>query len=75
MLTGLHLYDNSKVMRRAFWLILFFGAYLWAAATGYDRILLERGKRIVQAAFEWLEDADVNPHLQNKSKQASRRWD
>lgn len=64
-------------MRKLLWMILLFGAYVWAMTSGHDRFILEQGRTIYQAVVTWFDDADVDFQLQpnKKIKKRSRRWD
>jgi hypothetical protein len=64
-------------MRKLFWMIIFFGAYVWVMTSGNDRFVLEQGKNLYQALVAWFDDAEVDFQVQqkSKSKKKSRRWD
>ena len=65
-------------MRKLFWTLLLFGAYIWAMTSGNDRILIEQGKNLYEALVAWFDDADVDFQVKpgkSKAKKKSRRWD
>ncbi len=64
-------------MRKLFWLVFLFGAYLWIMTSGHDQMLLNQGKNVYRAFLAWFEDADVDFQMEKakKSTKRSRRWD
>ena len=65
-------------MRRIFWTLLLFGAYIWSMTSGHDRTILNQGKNIYNALVAWFDDADVDFQVKQqkqKAKKKSRRWD
>lgn len=68
---------RSELMRKLLWMILLFGAYIWAMTSGHDRMIVDQGKNFYQAIVAWLDDADVDFQVKQKTKvkKKSRRWD
>ncbi|HSX38291.1 MAG TPA: hypothetical protein VLE95_05615 [Chlamydiales bacterium] len=67
-------------MRKFLWLCFFFGAYVWMATTGNEQFVIEKGKALYKLVSDWLQDADVDFHLERKKliqkkQNRSRRWD
>ncbi len=67
--------SHWSLVRKFFWILILFGAYLWAASSGYDALLWERGKELYQKILHWLEDADIDYHLQKSKSHFFKRWD
>ncbi|MDE3055100.1 MAG: hypothetical protein KGI80_00165 [Verrucomicrobiota bacterium] len=57
-------------MRRLLWLLFLLGLYVWISVTGNEAMLIERGKLVYRFVVHWLEDADIDFHLDNHSQ----RW-
>jgi len=66
-------------MRKLFWLILFFGGYVWMVTTENEAFVLEKGKALYQMISNWFVDADVDFQIKrkelSKNKPRPRRWD
>lgn len=65
-------------MRKLFWMIIFFGVYVWLITSGKDEVVLDRAKQIYRACIAWLEDAEIDFQTKEKGKAAkkkARRWD
>ncbi len=66
-------------MRKIFWMLILFGAYIWSMTSGHDRMIIDQGKNLYTALVSWLDDADVDfqvkPKKTPKVKKKSRRWD
>ena len=66
-------------MRRLFWLILFFGGYIWMVTTENEQFVLEKGRYLYALVANWFSDADVDFQMEkkevSKNKHRSRRWD
>ena len=64
------------MLRKLFWMIALFGAYVWIVTSGRDQMLLEQGKAFYKYVITWLEDADIDYNLKKeKSRKKSRRWE
>jgi hypothetical protein len=62
-------------MRRIFWAIIFLSLYFHLTSSGKDQFLLEKGKALYEAVLAWLEDADLDFHVEKESsKKPARRW-
>lgn len=65
-------------MRRLLWMILFLCGYLWAMTSGHDQMILDQGKAIYKAVVAWLDDAEIDFQMKQKTKKQKkrpRRWD
>lgn len=66
-------------MKKAFWIILLLFAYIWVVSSGHEQFVLDQSKRVYQTLASWLEDADVDFQVQQKSdpvkKKRPRRWE
>lgn len=65
-------------MRRLLWMIVLFGAYVWAMTSGHEQLIMEKGKWALQTLIAWFDDAEVDFQVKQKhkaSKKKSRRWD
>ena len=64
------------MLRKLFWLIILFGAYIWVLTSGHDDMILEKGKEAYQALVSWFDGAEVDFQLKKShTKKRSRRWD
>lgn len=66
-------------MRKLFWMIVLFGAYIWVMTSGHDGFVIEQGKMVYNALVAWFDDAEVDFQVNQKGKQKEkkrpRRWD
>lgn len=64
-------------MRKIFWMIIFFGIYVWVMTSGNDHILIQQGKNLYNALITWFDDAelDFQTNQPPKHKKKPRRWD
>ncbi len=70
------IYIVSHMIRTLFWLVFFFGVYLWLVTSGRDETVLEKGKALYNTFVTWFDDAEIEFHFKkDKTKQRSRRWE
>lgn len=65
-------------MRKLFWMIFLFGAYIWTLSSGKEEFLFDQGRAIYRAAISWFDGAEVDFQVKKKPKphkKKSRRWD
>lgn len=62
-------------MRKIFWAVLLFCAYVWVIASGREETLLKQGKALYKAAAAWFDGADIDTHWKQSKSKKSRRWD
>ena len=67
-------------MRKLLWMILLFGAYVWAITSGHDHAILEKGKWAYETLVAWFDDADLDFQVsqvkqKEKVRKRHRRWD
>ncbi|MBS0625414.1 MAG: hypothetical protein JSS32_05130 [Verrucomicrobia bacterium] len=63
-------------MRKLFWMIFLFGAYIWIVTSGHEEFIFDQGRAVYRAVVAWFDDADVDFQVKKvKHKKKSRRWD
>ena len=71
-------------MRKLFWMMFLFAAYIWIVSSGREQFLLDQGRAVYQVIASWFDEADVDFQVKKSSqknapqkapKKKSRRWD
>lgn len=63
-------------MRKLFWMIFLFGAYIWVLSSGHEEFLFDQGRAIYRALVSWFDGAEVDFQVKKTHhKKKSRRWD
>lgn len=63
-------------MRKLFWMIFLFGAYIWIISSGREEFLFDQGRAIYRVLVSWFDEAEVDFQVKKSHpKKKSRRWD
>ncbi|MEN9654776.1 MAG: hypothetical protein RL235_888 [Chlamydiota bacterium] len=63
------------MFRKIFWLLVLVAIYTWLAGTGYDAIVLEKGRGLAQSIVKWFDEVEVDFHFKKEKGKKHRRWD
>lgn len=76
-------------MRKLFWVIVLFAAYVWVMNSGHEQMVIRQGKYLYKVLISWFDDAEVDFQVQNNKiqkvpkedkeeqvqRKKTRRWD
>jgi len=65
-------------MRKLFWMIMLFSAYLWVSSSGKQQFFLDQGRAVCGFVASWFNEAEVDFQVKKETKpqkKRSRRWD
>lgn len=76
-------------MRKLFWAVIIFMAYVWVMSSGHEKMVIRQGKYLYNILVSWFDDAEVDFQVQNNNlekvskeqqeeqvqRKKTRRWD